>query len=525
MVYDPKNPYGNLIPNQQGGGGGAPTVTPAAPAASAASAAPQPGYAGSSSAAGGTPVGDIGAPTATPSAPAALKFLLGLAGAGTTFSNARPPPDFSRPQTTFDWLTREYSPSPTDIAATVGNAAVFGQAATPSWLLEKAGVQLPQAASSDAIRQYLASAKESTGPAGPILETGGLISNPLIRKGLTAVGDWATSELGEPLEAAAQKYLPTAASKYLPQGLIPRAVSGGTQASATNAAFTAGAGGDPSEILKSAAEAFPAGALSSAVPPAKGWSPGDVTSSAAAKVKAAQEQLTKITIPEHELHFSFEGNQNPTVQDVLDYKAQMEAVKPGDDPEGGAPVVLKDIAKTIAPGTAAGDAIAARDAALQEHGNALLAQRWLNRVGVPGTDVRAEAAAEMDKYPEESPEQNAFKAIASVPTPPAERPLPPYARKVAIGTGTALGEGAAAGGRYMGLPYVPPPGVAGGIGAQAGNTAIDAINWLRRPMPLSPAIQQEVARQYPQLTGQPGPRSGDDDLMRALMYLNTGAMR
>jgi hypothetical protein len=422
------------------------------------------------------------------------------------------PADVSRPQTWYDWATKTYSPSPQDFAKTFADAWTYGQAPTASWLAQKGGAQVPASLSPEAIRAQTEAASRAGGPMSPVVQGLGYALQPLNWVGLGPLADIGGAAAAKPIINAATKYAPDVAETL--EKVVPRTISGGTQASTLSALKEQGAGGDPAEILKSAALAFPTGAaVSGAVPPVGEVTPGGVTASTAARLQALQEQLTKITIPEKDLGFSVGGKQNPTVQDVLDYKAQMEAVKPQDDPEGGSQVILNRINKAIGPGTDAADAIASRDAALQEHGNALMAQRWLNRVGLPGTDVRAQAAAEMDKYPEESAAQNAFKAIAGVQDPVATREVSAGARRAMIGGGAGAGHYI---GQWLGAPETGTV-----VGGGAGNTLADAINFFMRPKQLSPLIQQQIAKQYPTMTGRaldPGSSLG-----QSLLYLTQGA--
>jgi hypothetical protein len=427
-------------------------------------------------------------------------------------SNAQPA-DTTHAQTWMDWLTKDYKPSPSDFAKVYGDAVAYH---TPA--LAEQGAQAvagaPVGMSAQDIRQQLEQSRRNLGPIGPFVTATGYLTSPLTYAGVGPLGRL----LGGAAESGLARYLPEAVQKY-----IAPAVSGGTQASTTAAAQTAGAGGDPAAILKSAAEAFPVGGVLGAgatVLTPKGVSPSDVVSKTAADRQALQAQLEKAKYNWKDAGVQVDANQNPSVLDLINQRKWAQSVPPSDDPAGIGPKVVTGVNKALArPPTGGGQTgqqmLDAADAATQQNQMAQLLHRWNETVNVPGSNVTGQAAEQMANYPPGSPEFNAFRNIASAPTSYTPAWLR-AAQSLAETTPVAANDVARMAGFHM-------PG--SGFAAQlAGKTLSSGIGKLAGPSNTSALVQQQINQASQPLTGYATSPAGDPTaLSNALFYIYQNA--
>ena len=447
---------------------------------------------------------------------------------------ANPQPMTPGPQSWRDWATKEYKPSSADIGTVYGDAWTYGlsplllQGANAAGNAAGAG---PNATgmSADELRQRIKTAEENVGPQGPFLTAAGYATQPLTYVG----GRYLLDPLGRAIEGV--KAIPEAI-----RPLVARTVQGGTQASALSAAKTAGAGGDPAEILKSAAEAFPVGgAISAAVPSNAGRvTQEDIEAQTARAKQAANEELTQLRYPAKQVGYQVGGKAQPTLADLInqrDWALEQSGASPlmrvrasttaadvagstnpnqaGWSPEKGWSTppsdygivtgskadpgkVLQSIARNtqrvIEEGTPTGGTPgqggiledAAQRAARQADMAAKMRQ-WSSEAGLPGVDVQKQAVELMRQYPIGSEEYNALKSIASVEPGKGGGML----RSMIPTALTGAGEFAAS---KFGVP--------GGatIGQLVGQKLGEAVS---KPQALAPLIQQEIRRQSAPLTG------------------------
>jgi hypothetical protein len=417
-----------------------------------------------------------------------------------------PQPASPGPQSWRDWATKTYSPSMADVGKTYADALSYHLAPLAAAGVQKAG--LPTPVTAEDLRSGANTASENLGPMGPVVSGLGYATSPLTYFG---VGPVARAVGG------AAKLAPEISG--VSEQLFPRLFEGGTTASAISAAHTAGEGGSPTDIAKSAAEAFPVGAtITGAVGsfPLGRSTAADVNAKTAADVAATQSQLENVKVPAKDLGFKVGGTANPSAADLLEYKRWAASVPPEQDPAGAAPIIQSRIDRALAQGPTA-DAVQKAQDALQRAQMSQTLERWGSTEGVPGVDVRAEAAEAMKSYPIDSQEFNALKGIAGVQNPPESVTLPRTARTALTMLGGGAGEVA---GHAMGYPG------GGTIGASLAQKGGDVIEDMLRPKGVSPLIQQQIARSYPTLTGQPPPsQGGGDALSKALMYLYLGGQR
>ena len=441
-------------------------------------------------------------------------------GAGQWWSDIQQPkpPDLSRPQTWYDWAgTRDYRTSLADIGKIAGMGWTDSLAPFAPGVMRRAGVPVPNDWSADNARAGYADAWNRAGPAAPMIYGAATALQPLNWVG----GNVINKAIGPGVEAALP-YLPKGAEAAAP--LLKRGLTGGTTASALTATQEAGLGGDPMDILKSAAWAFPQGAALGAIPPRGAVAPADVTAAAKARVQALQDQINNTRIPESKSRFAISPqgggplNTNPSIAELLDYDKQMQGLSAAEDPMGASTVVRRDIAKVIGPGTDAGNLIQQHGEAQTGLNNAMLLEKWMDRTGMVGgpQEVIDAAKAEADKREIGDPSRPPFRAIAGVQPPPSTRVVSPGARAAMASTGGALASGIS---HVLDLgPH--ETGYAVGSGTLAGGTAADILNFFMRPSGHDPLLQQEIALQYGPMTGQT--LSSGADLGRALMYLRQG---
>jgi hypothetical protein len=577
---DDKKP-GTGLPNVPGAPSAQAAPAPAAPAA-AAPAAPQ----------------------APPPAPTANDLILQHLGQGGIGSDrvAAPPrqdswwdalpgtkyygePAQPGPQSWFDWFSKEYKPSAADIATVYGNEwsyglsplALQGAQAGAKGLQNATGSAydpFPAGLTPEAMRARIQEAQENVGPGIIPLSAAAMATQPL---NYTPFGPGALSErvaarVAPNAAELAAKVLPENIAKYVPEQLFPNMAKGGAFTGDVAAAHTAGAGGSPEDIGKSFLYNLPAGAGISAVAnllPLGRATPEDIVNKTIQAAQGASSKAASTTVPSKNLGFTIEGQQDPSVLNVMEYKKWLESqgvqsadVQPsaeiaakgqaavdraaapqeayGEDEEGARQALSAQIVKNANKNPPPGDTSnlptaqermltrinqalaqpdvqpalkAAQVGSMQTQAAAILQQMW-NRLGAE--DPRPAALKAMDLFPEGSPAQQAFRNIAA--TPDASPLLSRTIRSGLSAIGGGLGEAAnIAGGGHV------PWGGGAAAGAGAANWLGNAFEDIRGGGNVTPLVRQTIAKQYPTLTGQPAPGPGGNQaLANALLRLYQG---
>jgi hypothetical protein len=497
----------------------------------------------------------------TPQQAAPGGYLDWLVNSGRGDTNRFPPADTSRPQTWTDWATRTYSPGAGDFGKVFGDAFTDHLYGVGARAAEGAGVD-----TGDYGTQALEQSRRDLGPMTAPVSALGYALSPINKvPGLNVGLAPAAERIGAAVIPAAERYLP----KFL-ASRAPAAVSGATQNAAISASNTASRGGSPSDVLMSAAEALPVGALFGGAFSGASVKPQtmeDIVGKTAQAKQAANEQLTSLRYPAKEVGYEVGGKQQPTLADLIDQRdwaleqgkasplMRLRTASPtaetvagsttpnqaGWSPEKGwsSPPpdygvvtqgkadpgkVLQGIAqntqRTIDQGTPIGGTPGqggllegAAQMAARRNEQAQMLERWNAMADVPGFDVQGAAQKAMMEQPVGSPEFNALKGVASVPKTPPPPGWLGHAQAAANFLGTAAGEGGAA---LFGLPH----GGAGTVGNVVGQGLSYGLGKFATPKDVSPLIQLQIARAAQPMTGYAVRPGGDPNALgSALMYL------
>jgi hypothetical protein len=584
-----KNDYLDLPdPDDNKPGTGVPTIpgaaaapTPAAPAPAAAAApAPPPAPTANDMILQHLGQGGIGADRVV--APPRQESWWDVVP-GTKYSGEPAQPG---PQSWFDWFSKTYRPSAADVGTAFGDDWTYGlsplalqgaQAGAKSLQGATGGSYdpFPTGLTPEAMRARIQEAHENLGPAGPLVTAAAMATSPLTYLGIgpetKVAGAVAERVLPEASELAA-KYAPEGVAKYVPEQLFPNMVKAGTAASTTAAAHTAGAGGSLEDIVKSFLYNFPVGAgiggVANLLPLGRSTAE-DVTANTQRAAQQASSKAASTTVPSKNLGFTIEGQQDPSVLNVMDYKKWLESqgvqgadVQPspgiaakgqaavdraatpqeayGEDEEGARQALNAQIVKNANKNPPSSDASnlptaqermltninlalaqpdvqpalkAAQAGTMQTQAATILQQMW-NRLGAE--DPRPAALKAMDLFPEGSPAQQAFRSIAATPN-----ASPLLSRSIRSGL-SAIGAGAGEAANIAGGGHVPF-GLGSASGAGAANWLANAFEDLRGGGNVAPLVQRNIAQQYPTLTGQPAPGPGANQaLTNALLRLYQG---
>lgn len=430
------------------------------------------------------------------------------------------------PQSWFDWFSKTYDPSAADMAKIYGDAWAYH---TPSVALQAArAAGVPTlGATPEGYRASLEAARQAAGPGTIPLTLAGYATSPLTYSGVGPVG--------EAVGGVASKVLPAAAAK-----IGSRIASGGTQASITGAAQTAGAGGSPADIAKSALINFPIGAAITgglaATPLGRTMTPEDVIAKTGQDVTSATNRLRNMTFTPPQGNdaaryglsmpsgadlpavFPRGPNPNSTGADLYANLQVLRGLKADQDPGGSAATIAQRIERNLnerapvggQPGEAQG-AIAALADPAQRAANAQMLKSMSTTAGLPGVDVQKEAADALTAYRAGSPQFDALKGIATVNPQPPPPKWTNYLRTGLSSLGTMGGEAAT---HFTGIPGFATTGQFAGQGIGYG------VERLLRPGSDVPQLEQQIRNSYPALTGYGlDTGAGADVLGNALMRL------
>lgn len=410
------------------------------------------------------------------------------------------PPASPGPQSWKDWATKTYSPSLSDYGKVFGDAWSYGL--SPLALQAAQATGAPSGGvSSDDVRKATQQAYDASGPMGPAVAALGYAASPLtygvVGPLSRAVG--TVGKFGAPIV----------------QRILPRAIESGTTASITAGAKEAGLGGDPVDIFKSAAEAFPVGAgiggVVGASPLGKSTTQEDVSRITTQDAQAAQAELDRLRFSDPGI--KIQGKTPSTEAELQEALKWAQSIKPGQDPGGVGPVIQSRIEKVLnEPGPQHAEQAASNEG--QQALNAQTLRRWIETANVPGADVRGQAFKAMDDAQIGSPQFDALKDIASAPT--SGGGLPEWVSRLARVGASAGGEAAS---RYTGIP-------GGGLYGQMFGEAADMIgSRLARGPPPSALMQERIKSAYPPMTGYSLQQPTGNALQNILNFMAQGANR